>query len=487
MSTLQAYRLIPIVTPMKTSAHCAALLACLTCVVGRKFHSDKGNFSLQTDDDLPVCTGHLLAKAVGNDHWQCDTLSGKRGADAQKKCEGSFDTDASQSTYMQCSVEKRSEAEFNCLAATRCRNKPLPASCEALDTLSFGSQNTEFVKIIDWDKGTAANNGVTFDATKNCVNDLFKTNGGVWLMEVSNDGSTFHEWSVYKQIQKRDDFDAHGYIYNWRSANNKINEQFELYSDVNDAISGNSKWARCNYDDSAAGFARDCCCRSSSQSFEPNKGGGGWGFFAPSRYRGNIRWANIRISMPVKPLEKQKSDLPASCGGLDTLSFGSQNTEFVKIVDWDKGTAANNGVTFDATKNCVNDLFKTNGGVWLMEVSNDGSTFHEWSVYKQIQKRDDFDAHGYIYNWRSANNKINEQFELYSDVNDAISGNSKWARCNYDDSAAGFARDCCCRSSSQSFEPNKGGGGWGFFAPSRYRSNIRWANIRISMPKQALP
>ena len=472
---------------MKTSALLAAL-ACLACVAGRKFHSDRGNSSLSLlADDLPKCEGTRLVKAVGTDQWQCDTLSGESTAEAEEKCRKSFDTDTSQSTYMQCDVSERRVGKFNCLAATQCKYEPIPASCDSLDTLSFGSQNTEFVKIIDWDKGTAANNGVTFDATKNCVNDLFKQNGGVWLMEVSNDGSTFHEWSLYKQIQERDDFDAHGYIYNWRSANNKINQQFELYSDVNDAISGNSKWAQCNYDDSAAGFARDCCCRSSSQSFEPNKGGGGWGFFAPSRYRGNIRWSNIRISMPTQPLIKHEPKTPASCGSLDTLSFGSQNTEFVKIIDWDKGTAANNGVTFDATKNCVNDLFKQNGGVWLMEVSNDGSTFHEWSLYKQIQERDDFDAHGYIYNWRSANNKINQQFELYSDVNDAISGSSKWAQCNYDDSAAGFARDCCCRSSSQSFEPNKGGGGWGFFAPSRYRGNIRWSNIRISMPTKALP
>ena len=336
-------------------------------------------------------------------------------------------------------------------------------------------QRQEFVKVIDWDKGTSANNGVTFDATQDCVNELFKQNGGVWLMEVSKDGSTFHEWSVYKQIQERDGFDAHGYIYNWRSSNNKIHKQFELYSDVNDAISDNAKWDRCNYDDAKAGFARDCCCRSPSQSFEPNKGGGGWGFFAPSSYRGNIRWSKIRISMPVEPLKKVQptqssvkkveSDLPSSCSSLQEMKFGNKKSAFVKVIDWDKGTSANNGVTFDATKGCVNDLFKQNGGVWLMEVSKDGSTFHEWSVYKQIQKRDGFNAHGYIYNWRSSNNKIHKQFELYSDVNDAVSDNAKWDRCNYDDSKAGFARDCCCRSPSQSFEPNKGGGGWGFFAP----------------------
>ena len=342
------------------------------------------------------------------------------------------------------------------------------------------------MKIIDWDKATSANNGVTFEATATCINELFKQNGGVWLMEVSKDGSTFHEWSVYKQIQVRDGFDAQAYIYKWRSANNKINKQFELYSDVDDAIKESSKWARCNYDDSRAGFARDCCCRAPSKSFEPNRGGGGWGFFAPSGYRKNIRWSKVRLSMPLQSLPKWEFNVAADCGNLERMSFSTQKKEFVKIIDWDKATSANNGVTFAASATCINELFKQNGGVWLMEVSKDGSTFHEWSVYKQIQVRDGFDAQAYIYKWRSANNKINKQFELYSDVDDAISGSSKWARCNYDDSKAGFARDCCCRAASKSFEPNRGGGGWGFFAPSSYRKNIRWSKVRLSMPLKPL-
>ncbi|CAE7212707.1 dnm1l [Symbiodinium sp. CCMP2456] len=179
--------------------------------------------------------------------------------------------------------------------------------------------------------------------------------------------------------------------------------------------------------------------------------------------------------------------LPASCGALDTLSFGTNMTEFVKIIDWDQQTVANDGVTFDATQTCVNDLFQQNGGVWLMEVSLDGSTFYEWSVYKQIQVRNGFDAHGYIYFWRSADNVLNQDFELYSDVNDAISGSSMWATCSYNDPQAGFARDCCCRSASQAFEAGLGGAGWGFFAPSSYRTNIRWSKIRFSMPTQPLP
>ena len=51
---------------------------------------------------------------------------------------------------------------------------PLPLSCGAFDTLLFGTNMTEFVKIIGWDRETAANDGVTFDATRDCVNDPFR-------------------------------------------------------------------------------------------------------------------------------------------------------------------------------------------------------------------------------------------------------------------------------------------------------------------------
>ena len=353
---------------------------------------------------------------------------------------------------------------------------PLPLSCGAFDTLLFGTNMTEFVKIIGWDRETAANDGVTFDATRDCVNDLFEQNGGVWLMEVSPDGSTFYEWSVYKQIQERSGgFDAHGYIYWWRNAENLINQQFELYSDVNDAISESSMWATCTHNDAQAGFAREHCCRSASQAFEPGMGGAGWGFSMPTE----------PLPTPAPPpAPPAASGLPASCGALDALSFGTDMVEFAKIIDWDRETAANDGVTFDATQDCVNDLFEQNGGVWLL----DGSTFYEWSVYKQIQERSGgFDAHGYIYWWRNADNLINQQFELYSDVKDAISGSSMRATCTYNDAQAGFARDCCCRSASQAFEPGMGGAGWGFFAPSSYRTNIRWPRIRFSMPTQPLP
>lgn len=244
-----------------------------------------------TNSSAAACTGDIVGTATATDP-ACDTITDLTD------CSNRY-TSIGSGTFEQCGTLGR-----NCVSVGMCESGGivLPAACGDLSQLTFGSAQTPFYTIFDWDK-SAADTGVTFDAGQECVNQLFSDNGGVWLMEVSDaDGTTFHEWSVYKSIKDRASFDAHGYITYWRSSNNRINQEFKLYTDVNDAISDGSAWGSCNYDDAAAGFPRDCCCRRSNAAFEPSKGGSGWGFFAPSRYKGNIRWPKVRLSMPSDPL-----------------------------------------------------------------------------------------------------------------------------------------------------------------------------------------
>ena len=44
----------------------------------------------------------------------------------------------------------------------------------------------------------------------------------------------------------------------WSSENNKINEDFKLYTNINDAKSDSNPWTYCNYDSNPPGFPRDC-------------------------------------------------------------------------------------------------------------------------------------------------------------------------------------------------------------------------------------
>jgi hypothetical protein len=47
-------------------------------------------------------------------------------------------------------------------------------------------------------------------------------------------------------------------INTWSSSNNVLNQDFELYSTLEDLENGVNKWTYCNYDDDGVGFPRDC-------------------------------------------------------------------------------------------------------------------------------------------------------------------------------------------------------------------------------------
>ena len=66
------------------------------------------------------------------------------------------------------------------------------------------------------------------------------------------------------------------FLNNWFSTDNVLNEDFELYSNYEDALSGDNKWTYCNYDDDDVGFPRDCgptkYIPSNWSTFSPEKG-----------------------------------------------------------------------------------------------------------------------------------------------------------------------------------------------------------------------
>ena len=65
----------------------------------------------------------------------------------------------------------------------------------------------------------------------------------------------------------------------WSSENNKINEDFKLYTNINDAKSDSNPWTYCKYDLEFAGFPADC---------GPSGGIGGYQFFTMP---GTVPWS----------------------------------------------------------------------------------------------------------------------------------------------------------------------------------------------------
>mmetsp|Transcript_7566 Transcript_7566/g.11135 ORF Transcript_7566/g.11135 Transcript_7566/m.11135 type:complete len:511 (+) Transcript_7566:55-1587(+) len=68
------------------------------------------------------------------------------------------------------------------------------------------------------------------------------------------------------------------FLNNWFSTDNVLNEDFELYSTYEDALSGDNKWTYCNYDDENVGFPRDC----GPTGYIPSN----WSTFGPPEERG---------------------------------------------------------------------------------------------------------------------------------------------------------------------------------------------------------
>merc|ERR1719431_554221 len=55
-----------------------------------------------------------------------------------------------------------------------------------------------------------------------------------------------------------DSFDLYANTEDWFSTNNVLGTDFNLYSTLEDALSGSNPWLFCNYDDPGVGMFRDC-------------------------------------------------------------------------------------------------------------------------------------------------------------------------------------------------------------------------------------
>ena len=55
-----------------------------------------------------------------------------------------------------------------------------------------------------------------------------------------------------------DSFDLYTYTNDWKSENNTLGTDFNLYSTLEDAIQDTNAWTYCNYDDPNVGMFRDC-------------------------------------------------------------------------------------------------------------------------------------------------------------------------------------------------------------------------------------
>lgn len=203
---------------------------------------------------------------------------------------------------------------------------------------------------------------------------------------------------------------------NWFSKDNRLGVDFNLYSTMDDALAERNPWKFCNYDDPNVGFPRDC----------------GPSHHIPFRWnamdsngrvtRGNPRWNqnDLSYTLEIKKSLEQK------------VLFEKTKTGHITVNEHgDIWLAAMRGADkYYIQRNIV--------------VDTRIPTTHRSIVYERLTP---IPAHLNMKdlmfrNWFSKHNKLGLDFNLYTNMADALAGRNHWRFCNYDDPNVGFPRDC---------------------------------------------
>jgi len=115
--------------------------------------------------------------------------------------------------------------------------------------------------------------------------------GEFYIRRLCVDCRDTHKDIIYKRLTPLPDgFSIFNYFFVWASENNELNEDFELYGNMLDALAERNKWTFCNYDDNnSVGFPRDCGPdrKVGGQWISSSRGDGrqNYGFYV---YSGNV-------------------------------------------------------------------------------------------------------------------------------------------------------------------------------------------------------
>lgn len=110
-----------------------------------------------------------------------------------------------------------------------------------------------------WSVGLSKGSYGAVDPGAASFNDLFWDSSAKLVVRLCAGCAASHRVIYYKRLTNVCTFQPYEYLKsNWRSLNNVLHTDFELYSTYEDVVSGSNPWQRCNYDDYSVGFPRDC-------------------------------------------------------------------------------------------------------------------------------------------------------------------------------------------------------------------------------------
>jgi hypothetical protein len=274
----------------------------------------------------------------------------------------------------------------------------------------------------EWTLVVASTNAAhpQMDVGATCFNELFRACPVVRYTNPNNGGTGS---GVYVRHGAKYEGDAHSlFTYFWQGAGNEFQRDFEIYSSIEDARTGDNAWPFCNFADRTGehdhlgvGFPRDC---------------------GPSGFQPYI-WYPHGNQAFFEAYTGADCPVPEMCPGLDTSG------EWTLAVGG--GSSPHTGVDIQAS--CFNALFRacpvvkynkagvspTNEGIYVRH----GAPYEDnaYALFTQF--------------WRGAGNEFHSDFNIYSTEADARAGTAAWSFCNFADRTGGadhdwvgFPRDC---------------------------------------------
>lgn len=184
-------------------------------------------------------------------------------------------------------------------------------------------------------------------------------------------------------------------------------------------------WKFCNFDSKGVGFPRDCGRKDPA--------GGQWGTWANGKGQQDVCFY---IDQASKPKWKR---------GLS------------------KGPSSNDA--FDLGVSTFNRYFQKSSNHIIKRVCKGCAVPYRVIYYKRLTKLRSFGPYEYFKsNWKSSDNKLNQDFALFSSYSDAVHNRNRWQFCNYDAAGIGFPRDCGKKHPT--------GGQWNSWVKGKGQQNI---------------
>lgn len=137
--------------------------------------------------------------------------------------------------------EEACEAAFESAFATRSYHEP---NDDWIQVFGIGTEASADTDLTLWKSGST----------------YVPDSGGFYIKRICPTCNDDHNQIIYKRLTPLPEgFDIPNLFLNtWSSVDNVLNVDFELYSNMLDALEGTARWDACNYDDPGIGFPRDC-------------------------------------------------------------------------------------------------------------------------------------------------------------------------------------------------------------------------------------